>query len=143
MLDYNRCGVPLIEIVSEPDMHSSEEAKEYLESIKRLLQYLDISDCRMQEGSIRCDVNVSLAPEGSDALGTRAEMKNVNSFSGAVRAIEYEIRRQTELLERGETVVQETRRWDDMAGQSFSMRSKEDAQDYRYFPEPDLAVIEV
>ena len=97
----------------------------------------------MQEGSIRCDVNVSLSPEGSDTLGTRAEMKNVNSFSGAVRAIEYEIKRQTELLERGETVVQETRRWDDMAGQSFSMRSKEDAQDYRYFPEPDLAVIEV
>ena len=143
LVDYNRCGVPLIEIVSEPDMHSSEEAKEYLEAIKRLLQYLDISDCRMQEGSIRCDVNVSLSPEGSDTLGTRAEMKNVNSFSGAVRAIEDEIKRQTELLERGETVVQETRRWDDMAGQSFSMRSKEDAQDYRYFPEPDLAVIEV
>lgn len=142
LVDLNRCGVPLIEIVSEPDMRSSAEAKAYLDSIKSILQYIDISDCKMQEGSIRCDVNVSVHEEGTP-FGTRCEMKNVNSFSAAVRGIEYEAKRQTELLEKGGTVVQETRRWDDAKGISIPMRSKEDAQDYRYFPEPDLLTIVV
>lgn len=142
LVDLNRCGVPLIEIVSEPDMRSSEEAKAYLETIKSILQYINISDCKMQEGSIRCDVNVSIHKKG-EPLGTRCEMKNVNSFSAAVRGIEYEIKRQTEVLENGGTVLQETRRWDDIKGESILMRSKEDAQDYRYFPEPDLLTIVV
>lgn len=143
LVDLNRCGVPLIEIVSEPDMRSSAEAKAYLETIKSILQYINISDCKMQEGSIRCDVNVSVRPKGSDKFGTRCEMKNVNSFSAAVRGIEYEAKRQIEVLENGGTVMQETRRWDDVKGMSISMRSKEDAQDYRYFPEPDLLTIVV
>ena len=143
LVDLNRCGVPLIEIVSEPDMRSSAEAKAYLETIKSILQYINISDCKMQEGSIRCDVNVSVRPNGSDKFGTRCEMKNVNSFSAAVRGIEYEAKRQIEVLENGGTVMQETRRWDDVKGMSISMRSKEDAQDYRYFPEPDLLTIVV
>lgn len=143
LVDLNRCGVPLIEIVSEPDMRSSAEAKAYLETIKSILQYINISDCKMQEGSIRCDVNVSVRPKGSDKFGTRCEMKNVNSFSAAVRGIEYEAKRQIEVLENGGTVIQETRRWDDVKGMSISMRSKEDAQDYRYFPEPDLLTIVV
>ncbi len=142
LVDLNRCGVPLIEIVSEPDMKSSAEAKAYLETIKSILQYLDICDCKMQEGSIRCDVNVSVNKPG-EPLGTRSEMKNVNSFSAAVRGIEFEINRQINLLEDGGKVVQETRRWDDVKGESISMRSKEDAQDYRYFPEPDLLTIVV
>ncbi len=142
LVDLNRCGVPLIEIVSEPDMRSSAEAKAYLETLKSILSYLDICDCKMQEGSIRCDVNVSVHKKG-EPFGTRTEMKNVNSFSAAVRGIEYEQKRQIELLESGGTVVQETRRWDDAAGKSFSMRSKEDAHDYRYFPEPDLLTISV
>lgn len=141
LVDFNRCGVPLIEIVSEPDMRSSKEAKAYLETIRSILLALDISDCKMQEGSIRCDVNVSVRPQGSDTFGTRCEMKNVNSFSGAVRAIEYETKRQIEIIEDGGVIVQETRRWDDVKGMSFTMRSKEDAQDYRYFPEPDLKTI--
>lgn len=141
LVDFNRCGVPLIEIVSEPDMRSSQEAKAYLETIRSILQYLDISDCKMQEGSIRCDVNVSVMPKGSDQFGTRCEMKNVNSFSGAVRAIEYEAQRQIAVLEAGGIVRQETRKWDDARGETVSMRSKEDAQDYRYFPEPDLPTI--
>lgn len=140
LVDFNRCGVPLIEIVSEPDMRSSAEAKAYLDAIKAILQHLDISDCKMQEGSIRCDVNVSVHKEG-EPFGTRCEMKNVNTFSGAVRAIEYEANRQIELLEQGESISQETRRWDDSKGKSFLLRSKEDAQDYRYFPEPDLLTI--
>lgn len=143
LVDLNRCGVPLIEIVSEPDIRSSAEAKAYLETIKSILQYIGISDCKMQEGSIRCDVNVSVMEKGSDKFGTRSEMKNVNSFSAAVRGIEYEAKRQIELLEKGEKVIQETRRWDDQKGMSFPMRSKEDAQDYRYFPEPDLLTISV
>lgn len=143
LVDFNRCGVPLIEIVSEPDMRSSEEAKAYLEAIKLTLQYLDISDCKMQEGSIRCDVNVSVREKGSDKFGTRCEMKNVNSFSGAVRGIEYEAKRQIALLEDGKEVVQETRRWDDAKGISIPLRSKEDAHDYRYFPEPDMLTIVV
>lgn len=143
LVDFNRCGVPLIEIVSEPDMRSSEEAKAYLDTLKSILQYLDISDCKMQEGSIRCDVNVSVRPKGSDKFGTRCEMKNVNSFSAAMRAIDYEAQRQIEALERGEVIVQETRRWDDAKGMNFTLRTKEDAQDYRYFPEPDLTTIYV
>lgn len=142
LVDLNRCGVPLIEIVSEPDMRSSAEAKAYLETLKSILGYLDICDCKMQEGSIRCDVNVSVHRKG-EPFGTRTEMKNVNSFSAAVRGIEYEQARQIEALEAGEEIVQETRRWDDAAGRSVSMRSKEDAHDYRYFPEPDLLTIEV
>lgn len=142
LVDLNRCGVPLIEIVSEPDMRSSAEAKAYLETLKSILQYLGICDCKMQEGSIRCDVNVSVHKPG-EPLGTRSEMKNVNSFSAAVRGIDYEVNRQIELLESGGKVVQETRRWDDDKGISVSMRSKEDAQDYRYFPEPDLLTIVV
>lgn len=142
LVDFNRCGVPLIEIVSKPDMRSSAEAKAYLETIKSILKYINISDCKMQEGSIRCDVNVSVHKPGTP-FGTRCEMKNVNSFSAAVRGIDYEANRQIALLEAGGTVVQETRRWDDAKGESVSMRSKEDAQDYRYFPEPDLLTIVV
>lgn len=143
LVDFNRCGVPLIEIVSEPDMRSSKEAKAYLDSIKAILQYLDISDCKMEQGSLRCDVNVSVMKKGSTTFGTRCEMKNVNSFSGAVRAIEYEAKRQIEILEAGGVIQQETRRWDDVKGQSFTLRSKEDSHDYRYFPEPDLLTIVV
>lgn len=141
LVDFNRCGVPLIEIVSEPDMRSSKEAKAYLETIRSILQYLDISDCKMEEGSIRCDVNVSVMKKGSSVFGTRCEMKNVNSFSGAVRAIDYEAKRQIEILENGGTITQETRKWDDTKGISLPLRSKEDAHDYRYFPEPDLSTI--
>ncbi|MBO5449169.1 MAG: Asp-tRNA(Asn)/Glu-tRNA(Gln) amidotransferase subunit GatB [Ruminococcus sp.] len=142
LVDLNRCGVPLIEIVSEPDMRSSKEAHVYLETLKSILQYLGICDCKMQEGSIRCDVNVSVHKPG-EPMGTRSEMKNVNSFSAAVRGIDYEVERQISVLEAGGTIVQETRRWDDVKGISTSMRSKEDAQDYRYFPEPDLLTIVV
>ena len=142
LVDFNRCGGPLIEIVSEPDMHSSAEAKAYLETIKSILQYIDISDCKMQEGSIRCDINVSVRKPG-DPLGTRCEMKNVNTFSGAVRAIEYEANRQIGVLEAGGVIHQETRRWDDAKGMNFLLRSKEDSHDYRYFPEPDLLTIVV
>lgn len=141
LVDFNRCGVPLIEIVSEPDFRSSAEAHAYLETVKSILQYLDISDCKMQEGSIRCDVNVSVRPVGQEAFGTRVEMKNVNSFSGAVRAIEYEAARQISVLEAGGVIAQETRRWDDPNGCNVLLRSKEDANDYRYFPEPDLLTI--
>ena len=141
LVDFNRCGVPLIEIVSEPDITSAAMAKEYLEALRSILQYIDVSDCKMQEGSIRCDVNVSVKPAGSDKLGTRVEMKNVNTFSGTERAIEYEVNRQIALLEIGQEIEQETRRWDDEKGISVLMRSKEDAQDYRYFPEPDLKTV--
>ncbi len=141
LADYNRCGVPLIEIVSEPDMRSSAEAKAYLDTLKAILEYINVSDCKMQEGSLRCDVNVSIMPKGSTTFGTRCEMKNVNSFSGAVRAIEFEIKRQAAILDNGGIVEQQTRRWDDIKGESFLLRSKEDAQDYRYFPEPDLGTI--
>ena len=140
LVDFNRCGVPLIEIVSEPDLRSSAEAKAYLDTIKSILEYLNISDCKMQEGSIRCDINVSVHKPG-EPFGTRVEMKNVNTFSGAVRAIEYEAARQVEVLEAGGTISQETRRWDDLKGENVLLRSKEDAQDYRYFPEPDLLTI--
>jgi aspartyl-tRNA(Asn)/glutamyl-tRNA(Gln) amidotransferase subunit B len=141
LCDFNRCGVPLIEIVSKPDLRSSEEAKAYLETIRLILQYLDISDGKMQEGSIRCDVNVSVRKKGETKLNTRCEMKNVNSFSAAMHAIDYEAARQIQILEQGGTITQETRRWDESKGMSFPMRSKEDAHDYRYFPEPDLLTI--
>ena len=140
LVDFNRCGVPLIEIVSEPDLRSSAEAKAYLDTIREIVIYLGISDGKMQEGSIRCDINVSVHKPG-EPFGTRVEMKNVNTFSGAVRAIEYEAARQIEVLENGGTISQETRRWDDLKGCNFLLRSKEDAQDYRYFPEPDLSTI--
>ncbi len=141
LVDFNRCGVPLIEIVSEPDMRSAEEAKEYLENLKAILEYTGVSDCKMQEGSLRCDINVSVRPIGQEEFGTRTEMKNVSSFSAAVRAIEYESKRQIEEITAGNKIIQETRRWDDTKGISIAMRSKEEAQDYRYFPEPDLVPI--
>lgn len=143
VVDFNRCGVPLIEMVTRPDIHSSAEAKEFLETVKTTLSYLQISDCRMEEGSIRCDVNVSVRPEGSQELGTRVEMKNINSFSAVVRAIDYEVERQIEVLEDGGSITQETRRWDDSKVKNLVMRSKEDAQDYRYFPDPDLVAVEI
>ena len=143
VVDFNRCGVPLIEMVTKPDLHSSAEAKEFLEMIKTTLSYLDICDCKMEEGSIRCDINVSIRPEGSTELGTRVEMKNVNTFSGAVRAIDYEIARQIDVVENGGTIQQETRRWDDVKLKNTVMRTKEDAQDYRYFPDPDLIAVEI
>ena len=141
--DYNRCGVPLIEIVSEPDFRSAEEAVAYLEKLKLTFEYLGISDCKLQEGSMRADVNLSVRPYGSDKFGTRTEMKNLNSFKGIERAIEYEYKRQVEVLENGGEITQETRRWDDNKGKSYAMRSKENAQDYRYFPEPDIPPISI
>jgi aspartyl-tRNA(Asn)/glutamyl-tRNA(Gln) amidotransferase subunit B len=141
--DYNRCGVPLIEIVTEPDFRTAEEVIAYLETLRSTLEYLGVSDCKMQEGSLRCDVNLSVRPAGSDTLGTRTEMKNLNSFKAIARAIAYETRRQIELIEEGKRVVQETRRWDENKDATFSMRSKENAQDYRYFPEPDLPPLEL
>ncbi len=141
LVDLNRAGVPLIEIVSEPDMRSSKEAEEYLKKLKAILEYIEVSDCKMQEGSLRADVNVSIMPKGSNKFGTRTEMKNLNSFRSMIRAIEYEIGRQVEIIDNGGVITQETLRWDDVSGKTFSMRSKEDAQDYRYFPEPDLVAI--
>ena len=143
LVDFNRSGVPLIEIVSEPDMRSAEEVIDYLEKLRLIVQYLDASDCKLQEGSMRADVNISMRESGEEVFGTRTEMKNLNSFKAISRAIEGETKRQIELLERGRSVVQETRRWDDELGESFPMRSKEDAQDYRYFPEPDLVPIAI
>ncbi|HPQ47539.1 MAG TPA: Asp-tRNA(Asn)/Glu-tRNA(Gln) amidotransferase subunit GatB [Clostridia bacterium] len=143
LVDYNRCGVPLIEIVSEPDMRSAREARDFAEKVRSILQYVGVSDCKMQEGSLRADVNLSVRPMGSNVLGTRTEMKNLNSFRSIYRAAESEAERQIKLIESGEAVVQETRRWDDDAGKSYSMRSKEEAHDYRYFPEPDLVPIEI
>ena len=141
--DYNRCGVPLIEIVTEPDFRSGEEVIAYLEKLRSTLQYLGVSDCKMQEGSLRCDVNLSVRPAGSAELGTRTEMKNLNSFKAIARSIEYEAKRQIELIEEGRRVVQETRRWDENKDATFAMRSKENAQDYRYFPEPDIPPLEI
>lgn len=141
LVDLNRAGVPLIEIVSEPDMRSSEDAENYLRKIKSILEYIEVSDCKMQEGSLRADVNVSVRKKGEKKYGTRTEMKNMNSFRSIVRGIEYEIERQIGVLESGGKVEQETLRWDDVSGRTFSMRNKEDAQDYRYFPEPDLVAI--
>ncbi len=143
MVDYNRCGVPLLEIVSEPDMRSAEEVIAYLTKLRQTLQYLGVSDCRMQEGSLRADVNLSVRPVGQKEFGTRTEMKNINSFKAIARAIAGEYRRQVELIEDGGQVKQQTRRWDDNKDASFAMRSKENAQDYRYFPEPDLPPMEI
>lgn len=143
LVDYNRSGVPLIEIVSEPDMRSAEEVIAYLEKLRMLIQYLGASDCKLQEGSMRADVNLSVREVGAEKFGTRTEMKNLNSFRAISRAIEGERERQIDLIESGEKVVQETRRWDDNKGESYAMRSKEDAQDYRYFPDPDLVPIHV
>ena len=141
--DYNRCGVPLIEIVTEPDFRSPEEVLAYLEKLRSTLQYLGVSDCKMQEGSLRCDVNLSVRPAGSTEFGTRTEMKNLNSFKAIARAIAYERQRQIELLESGKRIIQETRRWDENKDATYAMRSKENAQDYRYFPDPDLPPVEL
>lgn len=141
LVDYNRSGVPLIEIVSEPDMRSAEEVIAYLEKLRMIIQYLGASDCKLQEGSMRADVNLSVREAGTEELGTRTEMKNLNSFRAITRAIEGERERQIELIEAGDKVIQETRRWDDGKEESYAMRSKEDAQDYRYFPDPDLVPI--
>ena len=141
LVDYNRSGVPLIEIVSEPDMRSADEVIAYLEKLRLIIQYLGASDCKLQEGSMRADVNLSVREVGAEKFGTRTEMKNLNSFKAIARAIEGEKARQIELIEEGKAVIQETRRWDDNKEYSYAMRSKEDAQDYRYFPEPDLVPV--
>lgn len=141
LADFNRCGIPLIEIVTEPDFHSAEEVVTFFEKIKLLLQYAGICDCKMEQGSIRCDVNISIAPKGSEKLGTRTELKNLNSMRAVTRAIEAEINRQSDILDRGGEIVQETRRFNDAAGETVAMRSKEDAHDYRYFPDPDIPPI--
>ena len=137
-VDYNRCGVPLMEIVTEPDLHSADEVIAFLDELKSILKYTGVSDVKMQEGSLRCDVNLSVAKAGSGKLGTRTETKNLNSFSSARRSIIFEANRQIDVLESGGEIKQETRRWDDAKGEGYSMRGKEDAHDYRYFPEPDL-----
>ncbi len=142
-VDYNRSGVPLIEIVSEPDLRSAQEVIAYLEKLRMMIQYLGASDCKLQEGSMRADVNLSVRPAGSQEYGTRTEMKNLNSFKAITRAIEHEKNRQADIIESGGTVIQETRRWDDAKEESYAMRSKEDAKDYRYFPEPDLVPIRI
>ncbi len=138
LVDYNRTGTPLLEIVSEPDMRTAKEAVAYMEKLRAILQYCEVSDCKMEEGSLRCDANISVRPVGQTELGTKTEIKNINSFRGVERAIEYEARRQVEVLEEGGKVVQETRTWDEKEGVTKSMRKKEEANDYRYFPEPDL-----
>ena len=143
LVDFNRSGVPLIEIVSEPDMRSAEEVIAYLDKLRLIIQYLGASDCKLNEGSMRADVNLSIREMGAEQFGTRAEMKNLNSFKAIARAIENERERQIDLLEEGKEVIQETRRWDDAKGYSYAMRSKEDAQDYRYFPDPDLVPVRI
>ena len=143
LVDLNRAGVPLIEIVSEPDLRSADEAEKYLKKLKSILEYIEVSDCKMQEGSLRADVNVSVRKKGDTKLGTRTEMKNMNSFRSITRAIEYEVDRQIDVIENGGKIDQETLRWDDVSGKTFSMRDKEDAQDYRYFPDPDLVAIKL
>ncbi len=143
LVDLNRAGTPLLEIVSEPDMRSPEEAKNYMEELRNIVRYIGVCDGNLEEGSMRCDANISIMPKGSKEFGTRAEIKNVNSFAALQRAIEYEIERQIEIVEEGGQVVQETRLWDDNARETRSMRGKEDAHDYRYFPEPDLMPLEI
>ena len=143
LVDLNRAGTPLLEIVSEPDMRSSEEAKNYMEELRNIVRYIGVCDGNLEEGSMRCDANISIMPKGSKEFGTRAEIKNVNSFAALQRAIEYEIERQIEIVEEGGQVVQETRLWDDASRETRSMRGKEDAHDYRYFPEPDLMPLEI
>ena len=142
-VDYNRCGVPLIEIVTAPDLRSSEEARIFLETLRRTLLYTEISDCKMEEGSLRCDANISLRPPGTEALGQKVEIKNMNSFKAVQRGLEYEVVRQTKILDKGGRVAQETRRWHENTGVTSEMRSKEKEQDYRYFPEPDLPPVVV
>ena len=142
-VDLNRAGVPLIEVVSRPDMRSAQEVEAYMRKLKSIFEYIEVSDCKMQEGSLRADVNVSVRKKGSAEFGTRTEMKNMNSFRSIVRAIEYESERQIEEIEAGNIITQETLRWDDVSGRTFPMRDKEDAQDYRYFPEPDLVSIKL
>jgi len=143
LVDLNRCGTPLIEIVSEPDLRSPEETYAYLEKLKAIMEYCDVSDVKMEEGSLRCDANISIRPYGQSKLGTKAELKNMNSFRGIQRGLEYEIARQIDVIESGGQIVQETRRWDEGQGRTFSMRSKEEAHDYRYFPDPDLVLVEI
>jgi aspartyl-tRNA(Asn)/glutamyl-tRNA(Gln) amidotransferase subunit B len=143
LVDFNRTGVPLVEIVSEPDMRSGQEAAEYAQELRRILLYLGVSDGNMQEGSLRCDVNISVRPVGQQEFGTKVEIKNMNSFNAIQRAIEYEIERQTAALEAGERIVMETRLWEEGSQRTISMRIKEGSSDYRYFPEPDLAPMEV
>ncbi len=143
LVDLNRAGVPLIEIVSEPDFRSIEEVDAYLRKLKSILEYIEVSDCKMQEGSFRADVNTSIRPIGQEKLGTRTEMKNMNSFRSITRALDYEIDRQVDVIDNGGEIEQETLRWDEISGKTFSMRDKEDAQDYRYFPEPDLVAIKL
>ncbi|MDD2444276.1 MAG: Asp-tRNA(Asn)/Glu-tRNA(Gln) amidotransferase subunit GatB, partial [Desulfotomaculaceae bacterium] len=138
LVDYNRSGVALIEIVSEPDLRSPEEARTYLEKLKAIIQYTGVSDCKMEEGSLRCDANISIRPAGSEQLGTKAEIKNLNSFRALQRALAYEVERQTEVLGEGGRIAQETRTWDEGKGVTLPLRSKEHAHDYRYFPDPDL-----
>ncbi|MCM3341377.1 Asp-tRNA(Asn)/Glu-tRNA(Gln) amidotransferase subunit GatB [Paenibacillus sp. MER TA 81-3] len=143
LVDFNRVGTPLVEIVSEPELCSPEEAKAYLEKMKAIMQYCDVSDVKMEEGSLRCDANISLRPHGQKELGTKAELKNMNSFRGVQRGLEYEEERQADILDEGGLVVQETRRWDEAQGRTLSMRSKEEAHDYRYFPDPDLVTLHI
>ncbi len=143
LVDLNRAGVPLIEIVSEPDLRTTEEVELYLKKLKSILEYIEVSDCKMEEGSLRADVNVSVRKKGEEKFGTRTEMKNMNSFRSITRAIEYEMGRQIEVIENGEKIEQETLRWDEVSGKTFSMRDKENAQDYRYFPDPDLVAIKL
>jgi aspartyl-tRNA(Asn)/glutamyl-tRNA(Gln) amidotransferase subunit B len=143
LADYNRAGVPLVEIVSEPEIRSSEEAKAYMEELRNILMYADVCDGKMQEGSMRCDANVSVRPKGTEKFGTRVEIKNLNSFRSLQRAIDYEIDRQIDAIESGEKIIQETRLWDENKGYTASMRSKEEAEDYRYFPDPDLVTLVV
>lgn len=142
-IDFNRCGVPLIEVVSEPNLRSAEEVKAYLQKLRAIMLYIGVSDCKMNEGSLRCDVNLSIRKKGVEALGTRCEMKNLNSFVFITKAIEYEFNRQIEVLEGGGTITQETRRYDQATGKTYCMRTKEEADDYRYFPDPDLPPIEI
>lgn len=143
LVDYNRVGVPLVEIVSEPDIRTPEEARAYLEKLKSILQYCEVSDVKMEQGSLRCDANISLRPYGQQELGTKAELKNMNSFRNVQRGLEYEQQRQAEILDNGGTIVQETRRWDDANARTLSMRGKEEAHDYRYFPDPDLIKLKI
>ena len=140
-VDFNRTGVPLCEVVSEPDLRSPEEARAYLGELKSILEYTQVSDCNMEEGSLRCDANISIRPKGQKEFGTRTELKNLNSFKFVQKAIEYEVERQAQILDQGDQVIQETRLYDSNRGETFSMRSKEEAHDYRYFPDPDLVPV--
>ncbi|NIY14759.1 MAG: Asp-tRNA(Asn)/Glu-tRNA(Gln) amidotransferase subunit GatB, partial [Nitrospinaceae bacterium] len=142
-VDFNRCGVPLIEIVSEPDIRSPEEARAYLNKLKQILEYLEVSDCSMEQGSLRCDANISVRPKGQKEFGVKTEMKNMNSFRGVERALHFEIKRQTKVLSDGGTVTQDTLLWNENENRAERMRTKEEAEDYRYFPDPDLVPLEV